>query len=48
VLLFDQAPEFSWNFEATFDIDTCCVISSQHNFEPDERAGGWPKGKVVA
>src|SRR6185436_19920378 len=38
VLLFDQPPELRWNFQTTFDIDTCCVISSQHTFEPDERA----------
>src|SRR5215208_6562627 len=38
VLLVDQPPKFSWNFEATFDINSCRVISSQHILEPDERA----------
>ena len=46
MLLVDEAPEFSWNFEATLDINSCRVISSQHSFEPDERAlVGGPKEK---
>src|SRR6185369_17842153 len=38
VLLFYQPPKLSRNFQTAFDIDTRCVISSQHTFEPYERA----------
>src|SRR6185503_5361375 len=48
VLLFYQPPKLSRNFQTAFDIDTRCVISSQHTFEPNERSiGGWPTGKVL-
>jgi hypothetical protein len=36
VLLLDQAPELGRDFQATFDVNACRVISSQHTFEPDE------------
>src|SRR5678816_4939319 len=44
VLLFDQSPKLSRNFEAPFNVDSRRVVSSQHNFRPDESIGGWPKG----
>ena len=47
VLLFDQAPEFSRNFQATLDINSCRVISSQHTFACRESLVGGLKESVA-